>query len=108
MRSHASAELFQHSSARFNARRGSEQYHSMNSSIACWYDLRDCIDVRLLKDGSLGLVEFGQSRPLCAGLLAVRTFHEGRPPLPPPRVLLQQSLAGRLGCSQHLSVDLPW
>jgi hypothetical protein len=33
---------------RFNAKRGSEQYHSMNSSMACWYDRRDCRDVRLL------------------------------------------------------------
>lgn len=34
---------------RFNAKRGSEQYHSMNSSMACRYDRRDCSDVRLLR-----------------------------------------------------------
>src|SRR3982751_5624311 len=45
----SSCSLYRSTTARFKAKRGSEQYHSMNSSIACWYDLRDCGDVRLFR-----------------------------------------------------------
>src|SRR5262249_50329292 len=45
----SNCSLYRRTTARFNAKRGSEQYHSMNSSIACWYDLRDCSEVKLFR-----------------------------------------------------------
>src|SRR5215471_4687350 len=45
----SSCSLYRSTTARFSANRGSEQYHSMNSSIACWYDRRDWSDVRLFR-----------------------------------------------------------
>jgi hypothetical protein len=83
----SSCRLYRSTMARFNANCGSEQYHSMNSSIACWYDRRDWSDVRLLRTDFLAWSSLRQSTPVGVGLLPLLGFHGRQPPLSPLDVL---------------------